>query len=59
MSDKEYPDSVFNMRAIFYERTKKNTKAKPAQKTAGKSKRIRKLRDNVRLHQMPTKAGPS
>jgi hypothetical protein len=53
MSQEEYRDSDFNMRAIFYQQTVKDGQKKKGKKTDRHTGYVEKVRRNVRLHQKP------
>ncbi|MBW2108966.1 MAG: hypothetical protein JRI36_09915 [Deltaproteobacteria bacterium] len=53
MKHKEYPDAMFNMRAMFYDETKKSKGHARSQKSNKEPKAVRELRANVKRHQRP------
>jgi len=53
MTQEEYRDSDFNMRAIFYQRTVKHGQKNKGKKTDRHASCVEKVRRNVRLHQKP------
>lgn len=59
MNNSQYPDSMFNMRAVFYDQTKKQSKARRAKEAKQEPENVRKLRNNVKLHQRPLTTNPN
>jgi hypothetical protein len=55
MKKKAYQDATSNMRAAFYDRTKKQKK--PSQQAKEDPENVRKLCDNVKRHQKPMTTG--
>lgn len=58
MNNTQYPDSMFNMRAMFYDQTKKQRKGRQINEDKGDPKNVRKLRKNFTLHQRPLTTSP-
>ncbi len=59
MGKDDYSDATFNMRAVFYEQTKDNGRACAVKKPKKESADVRKLRQNVKLHQKPLMTKPT
>ena len=55
MSRQDLTDAMFNMRAPFYDKTRKPKKKVKPGKAGAEPARVRELRRNVRLHQKPTR----
>lgn len=53
MGKDDYSDAMFNMRAIFYDETRENGRGCVVKHREKEPQDVRKLRENVKLHQKP------